>query len=108
MAKVVKSERKIANVEEEIKRLSSTKKNSKKEKIEVKKDKKSDKKKNDKKEKSGIRKLLCEVRKEMSKVKWPNKKDMGKYSLATIVFIIFFGIFFYVIEIIMALLKAWV
>ena len=45
----------------------------------MKKDKKSDKKKNDKKEKSGIRKLLCEVRKEMSKVKWPNKKDMGKY-----------------------------
>ena len=38
-----------------------------------------------------------EVKKELSKVKWPSKKDMIKYSIATIVFVIFFAAFFYAI-----------
>ena len=43
--------------------------------------------------------------KEMSKVHFPNKKDMVKYSVATICFVIFFGVYFYLIELIMALVK---
>ena len=46
------------------------------------------------------------VIKEVSKVKWPNKKEMVKYSLVTIVFVIFFALFFYAIELLMALLKS--
>lgn len=45
------------------------------------------------------------VKQEFKKVRWPNKKDMIKYSTATISFIIFFGIFFYIIELIMYLIK---
>lgn len=30
----------------------------------------------------------------MKKVRWPNKKEMITYSIATIVFVLIFGIFF--------------
>lgn len=46
------------------------------------------------------------VREELGKVTWPTKKDMVKYSAATILFILFFSAFFYLIDLIMALLKA--
>ena len=45
-----------------------------------------------------IKKFFSEVRKELSKVKWPTKKDMVKYSIATISFVIFFAAFFYLID----------
>ncbi len=44
---------------------------------------------------------------ELKKVKWPSKKDMVKYSIATIVFVLFFSIFFYLIELVVALIKTW-
>ena len=50
-------------------------------------------------------KFFGEVRKELSKVKWPSKKDMVKYSIATIVFIIFFALFFYLIGVLVALIS---
>lgn len=119
MAKVVKSTRDITNVDEELKKLEKTDvKNNKKE---VKKqtnnkgsNKNSDKnKKNDKNKKApkkekGVIGFLRGVKQEVSKVKWPSKKDMFKYSVATIVFVLFFAIFFYIIDLIMALLKAGV
>ena len=37
-----------------------------------------------------------------------NRKDMIKYSVATIGFVIFFAVFFYIIDLIIALLKAGV
>jgi preprotein translocase subunit SecE len=52
----------------------------------------------------GIKKFFGEVRKELSKVKWPSKKDMVKYSIATIVFVIFFAAFFYLIGVLVALI----
>lgn len=48
------------------------------------------------------------VFKEVSKVKWPSKKEMLKYSIATIVFVVFFALFFYAIELLMAFLKSLV
>ena len=45
------------------------------------------------------------VKSEFKKVRWPNKKEMIKYSIATIAFIIFFALFFYLIEVIVYLLK---
>ena len=41
-----------------------------------------------------MKKVLSNVRKEMKKVKWPTKKDMIKYSVATLSIILFFCIFF--------------
>ena len=38
--------------------------------------------------------FLNGVKKEMKKVRWPNKKEMITYSLATISFIIVFALFF--------------
>jgi len=53
--------------------------------------------------------IFCHgVKSEFEKVHWPTKKDMVKYSIATIVFIIFCGLFFYAIDIIFALIKSLV
>ena len=43
---------------------------------------------------------------EFKKVHWPTKQDMVKYSIATIVFIIFCGLFFYAIDIIFAFIRS--
>ena len=55
-----------------------------------------------------ITKFFSEVKKELSKVKWPNKKDMVKYSIATICFVIFFAGFFYLIDMAVAFIKSLV
>lgn len=49
-----------------------------------------------------IRKFLMGVKKEMSKVKWPNRKDMIKYSIATLSCIVFFGAFFSLVDVVIA------
>ena len=38
--------------------------------------------------------MIKDVKNEMKKVKWPTKKNMIKYSIATITLILFFGLFF--------------
>ena len=66
-------------------------------------------KKNTKKESKKVVKkdnLFLQIRKEMSKVHFPNKTDMIKYSIATISFVIFFGIYFYLIQLAMAFIKS--
>ena len=45
------------------------------------------------------------LKSEFRKVRWPNKKEMIKYSIATIVFILFFGLFFTLFEVAAAGLK---
>lgn len=42
------------------------------------------------------------VKKEMGKVRWPLKKEMIKYSIATLSFIIFFALFFTLGDLIIA------
>ena len=46
------------------------------------------------------------VKKEISRIKWTNKKDLLKYSVSTIVFVMFFGVFFYVIDLLVAVLRS--
>ena len=68
---------------------------------EPKKDKKKEKKKETKKvEKAAVKKESWwhGVKSEFKKVRWPNRKEMVKYSIATITFILFFGLFFFAIE----------
>ena len=55
-----------------------------------------------------VKNFLSEVKKELSKVKWPSKKDMVKYSIATICFVIFFAAFFYAIDAMVAFIKSMV
>ena len=46
------------------------------------------------------------VKTEFKRVKWPSRKDMVKYSIATIVFIICCSLFFYLIDVILAALHS--
>ena len=55
-----------------------------------------------------IKKFFSEVKSELKKVKWPNRKDMVKYSIATICFVVFFAGFFYLIDLGVALIKSLV
>ena len=50
--------------------------------------------------------LFVQIKKEMKKVHFPSKKDMVKYSIATISFVIFFGVYFYLIQLAMAFIKS--
>ena len=51
-----------------------------------------------------IIKFFKGIKKEISRVRWPNKKEMVKYSVATILFILFFALFFYLFDTIVAIL----
>ena len=46
------------------------------------------------------------VKKEISRIRWTKGKELGKYSLAAVTFILFFGVYFYVIDILVALLRS--
>lgn len=71
--------------------------------------KKDDKKKNSvkKDKKPAVKKesWWSGVKQEFKNVRWPNKKEMVKYSIATITFIIFFAFFFFGIEMIVWLIE---
>lgn len=75
--------------------------------------KSSEKEKKIQKNSSGEKKGLWEkfltfcngVKGEFTRVHWPSKKDMVKYSVAAILFIVFFALFFYLIEVIFALIQ---
>lgn len=104
MAKIVKDTRQTIDVDTELNKI----KNETKKKEKTKETKKDNKKKVAKKTVANKPGFMKEVRNEVKKVKWPSKKDMIKYSIATIVFVVFFGLFFYLIDLILALLKAGV
>lgn len=53
-----------------------------------------------------IKNFFKDVKKEVSNVKWPTKKDMFKYSLTVILFIVFFALFFSAIDVVVALIKS--
>jgi preprotein translocase SecE subunit len=85
---------------------SKEKKSNKKEVINKNKSTKS----SDKKEKKSLFtkfRIFCHgVKSEFEKVHWTSKENMVKYSIATIIFIIFFSVFFYLIDIIFALIQS--
>ena len=72
----------------------------------VKKTIKKDTSKKETKKKEKKESLFKQIKKEMSKVHFPTRKDMVKYSIATIVFVLFFAGYFYLIEIVMAFIKS--
>ena len=51
--------------------------------------------------------IFCHgVKSEFHKVHWPSKENMIKYSIATIFFIVFCAGFFYLIDVIFALIQS--
>ena len=53
-----------------------------------------------------IKDFFISVKKETKKIKWPTKKEMLKYSGATISFMVFFGLFFFILDVIFASIKS--
>ena len=45
--------------------------------------------------------------KEMKLVRWPKKEEVIKYTIATLVFVIFFALFFAGLDLLSALVKGW-
>ncbi len=58
----------------------------------------------EKKTKKDKKSYVSEVRAELKKVKWPTKSEMVKHSVAVIVFILIFGLYFYGLD----ALFAWI
>jgi len=48
------------------------------------------------------------VKKEVSRVRWPNKRELFKYSVSTIAFMLFLAGFFYLFDTIIALITTLV
>ena len=98
-----KVDKKSVELEKEIEKVSKEveKKDSKKDK----KEKKDNKKKETKKPEVKKESWWQGVKSEFKKVRWPSKKEMIKYSIATICFIIFFALFFWIIELVAWLIK---
>lgn len=53
-----------------------------------------------------MKKFLTDVKNELKKVKWLDKKEMTKYSIATIAFILIFSVFFGGLDLILAGIKS--
>ena len=92
-------------------KVKDNKKDSTKKKDKTEKNVKSvEKKKNAQPEKQNLWvrfRIFCSgVKSEFSKVHWTSKKDMLKYSIACIFFIIFCSLFFYLVEVLFALLQS--
>lgn len=82
--------------------MSMKEKTAKKVSTSKKEEKVSKKVKNTKKAKTKKESFFTGVKKEMGKVRWPLKKEMIKYSIATLSFIIFFALFFTLGDLIIA------
>ncbi len=108
MAQIVKAKKKQELIDIEKEHL----KNKKVKQKEEKKAKPNDKNKKTNEEKNGLWTrfmIFCHgVKSEVKKVRWTNKKDMLKYSIATIVFIVFCSLFFYGIDLVFALVQSLV
>lgn len=74
-------------------------------KVEEKKLKKEVTSKKVKKTKEKKDSFFAGVKAELAKVKWPTKKDVLKYTIATLVFIIILVIFFVLLSLVMSVIK---
>lgn len=52
-----------------------------------------------------IVRFFVDVKKELKRVRWPKKKDMIVYSTATVASLLFFMVFFTIIDTVLGLLK---
>ena len=91
-----------------------TTKKTKEEKVTIKKskhyiaEKKNVKSKKEKKENifKRIGKYFKGVSKELKRIRWTEKHDLLKYTICTLVFVVFFGLYFYAIDWIVLLVRS--
>ena len=57
---------------------------------------------------NSIAKYFKGVKKEIGRIRWTTPKDLLKYSLTTITFMVFLGAYFYVIDLLITLLRSHV
>ena len=55
-----------------------------------------------------IKSFFKGVRKEAKMVRWPGIKEMAKYSGAVLVLMLFFGLYFYLLDVLFTFLKGLV
>ena len=67
--------------------------------------KKKDIKKKEKKVSKSKEKSFTSLKKEIKLVKWPTAKDVLKYTIATIIFVVIFVLFFELLNLLMAFVK---
>lgn len=46
------------------------------------------------------------VKKEINRIRWTTPKDLFKYSVTTVTFMLFLGIYFYIIDILVSLVRS--
>ena len=67
-------------------------------------------KKNDKPKKENIFKRIGKyfkgVGKELKRIRWTERKDLVKYTLCTLAFVVIFGVYFYAIDWIVLLIRS--
>ncbi len=54
----------------------------------------------------GIGRYFKGVKKEMSRIRWTNGKELVKYSFTAVSFMLFLGVYFYVIDLLISLLRS--
>ncbi len=54
----------------------------------------------------GIGKYFKGVRKEIGRVRWTTGKELVKYSCTAVGFMVFLGLYFYVIDLLISLLRS--
>ena len=54
-----------------------------------------------------LARFFVSIKSEMKNVKWPTRKEMVKYSISTLLFIITFAVFFGLIDLAISGLKVW-
>ena len=52
-----------------------------------------------------IARFFVNVKKEMKKVRWPKRKEMVKFSIATIVIVVFFRAYFTLSDVVISLVE---
>ncbi len=57
---------------------------------------------------NSVAKYFKGVKKEIGRIRWTTPKDLLKYSLTTITFMVFLGAYFYVIDLLITLLRSHV
>ena len=99
------SEKKVTEKKVTTKKSVEKKKVSKKHYIAEKKNIKTKKEKKENIFKRSI-KYFKGVGKELKRIRWTDRKDLVKYSICTLVFVLFFGIYFYAIDWIVLLVRS--
>jgi len=95
-AKDEKQKKTTEKVEKDVKKTNNKPVKSESKKETTKKNTKGAKKET--KKKANKKSFTQEVKAELKKVKWPTKEEMVKYSIAVLVFIVAFGLYFYGID----------